>query len=88
MKNNPRRTARQSNPYSLINAQRDMAVNQTPDTEMRDGYTISITRSPCWRAQTDTGAPFFVVDSFGATREDAITKLIARINELKARIAA
>ncbi|MGI8655437.1 MAG: hypothetical protein ACR2LC_09485 [Pyrinomonadaceae bacterium] len=88
MIHNPRRTARQSNPFSLINSQRGLAVNQTPDTELRNGYTISITRSPSWRAQTNTGAPFFVVDSFGASRDDAITKLLTRIDELKARIAA
>jgi hypothetical protein len=41
-------------PYNLINAQRDVAVNQVAEVIERDGYQIKIRHNPFWNASVIT----------------------------------
>ena len=62
-------------------------LNTTDETIERDGYTITLRRSPFWRALSRSHSGINV-DTYGDNREDAIQKVILKAQRFDPREAA
>jgi hypothetical protein len=74
--------------YSLLSRQRDLTPDNQAETVERGGYQITVQKNPFWNASTNMGAPFYVVEAYGKSRDEAIENCLARVEGFKEREVA